>query len=217
MEQFTIPDNGLGVPGWFGKLPGMGDFGQRRLPPRFRVIWDEWLQTGLQALRVEREDWLVHYLHAPIWFFVLGEEIMSPSPWIGVLMPSVDSVGRYFPLTLAIELVRCDEASTGHPTSLMNQWWQRSAKAALMGLDSNMGAERFDDYLHSLFGATPEPGILGISMLTLPGAGMSSWYIDADPEPCVIETVANLPGLAGFALLFGYNSLAIENQNLQQR
>lgn len=217
MERFTLPAPGLGVPGWFGKLPGMGDFGQRRLPARFRAIWDEWLQAGLQALRAEREDWVMHYLHAPIWFFALGKDVMSPSPWIGVLMPSVDSVGRYFPLTLAVELVRCDEAYSGDPMPLMHQWWQRSAKAAWTGLDSNMGAERFDDHLQSLSNAAAEPEILGSSMSALPPVGMSSWCIDAGAEPCVVETVANLPAPAGFAVLFGYSSSVVENQNLQQR
>lgn len=217
MERFTLPARGLEVPGWFGKLPGMGDFGQRRLPPRFRVIWDEWLQTGLQALRLQREDWVAHYLQAPLWFFALGEDIMSPSPWIGVLMPSVDSVGRYFPLTLAIELVRCDGAPTSAPPmARMHQWWQRSAKAALMGLDSNMGAERFDDCLHSLFGAPDGPGIRGTPMSELPGAGLSNWYIDAGAEQCVIETVANLPGTAGFAVLFGYDSSALKIKTCNQ-
>jgi type VI secretion system protein ImpM len=175
MELFTVPAQGLDVPGWFGKLPGMGDFGQRRLPPRFRAIWDEWLQKGLQNLRAGREDWVAHYLHAPIWFFALGEDVMSPSPWIGVLMPSVDSVGRYFPLTLAIELVRSNEASAESQMAHIHQWWLRSAKAGLRALDANMDAASFDVLLQSLFREPPGADRPCLSLAGLPGARMSSW------------------------------------------
>ena len=215
MALFTLPSAELAVPGWFGKLPGMGDFGQRRLPPRFRVIWDEWLQKGLQSLREEREDWVTPYLHAPIWYFSLGEGIMSPSPWIGVLMPSVDSVGRYFHLTLAIELVEGNEVSVERQMARVHQWWQRSAKAALAALDSNMGAEQFDGYLQTKFGAASEPEMIDTSMLALPVAGMSSWYVDAGTSASVIETVLNLPGAAGFTVLFGSVNLAVDSQNSQ--
>jgi hypothetical protein len=31
MVQFGLPKQGDAVPAWFGKLPGIGDFAQRRL------------------------------------------------------------------------------------------------------------------------------------------------------------------------------------------
>lgn len=211
MELFAVPDRGLDVPGWFGKLPGMGDFGQRRLPPRFRAIWDEWLQKGLQKLRAEREDWLAHYLQAPIWFFALGEGVMSPSPWIGVLMPSVDSVGRYFPLTVAIELVRVNQASSEFQMAGIHRWWLRSAKAALAALDSNMDALSFESLLHSVCNEPAEPEISLTSMSALPGAGMSTWCVNAGAAHGVVETVADLPGAAGFGVLFGYANSIVAN------
>ena len=36
--------------GWYGKLPGLGDFAMRRLPPNFVERWDAWLQAGLQDM-----------------------------------------------------------------------------------------------------------------------------------------------------------------------
>ena len=215
MELFAVPDRGLDLPGWFGKLPGMGDFDQRRLPPRFRAIWDEWLQKGLQTLRAEREDWLAHYLQAPIWFFALGEGVMSPSPWIGVLMPSVDSVGRYFPLTVATELVRGHQASSELQMAGIHQWWLRSAKAALAALDANLDAAGFESLLHSASEESAKPDVPFTSMSALPAAGMSSWCVNAGAAHGVIETVANLPGIAGFGVLFGYASPTIANQGSQ--
>ncbi|MCR8958310.1 type VI secretion system-associated protein TagF [Variovorax sp. S2] len=97
------------LPGWFGKLPGMGDFAHRRLPESFLSEWDHWLQRGLARLKDRHTDWMAHYLQAPVWCFALGPGVAGEGAWIGVMMPSVDGVGRYFPITLAVEI----DASVG--------------------------------------------------------------------------------------------------------
>ena len=113
------------LPGWFGKLPGLGDFAHRRLPEDFRERWDHWLQTGLLQLRRQHADWTAHYLQSPLWFFALAPQVAGARPWIGVLMPSVDGVGRYFPFTIACELaVPLDTLSHSAWTALA-RWWRR--------------------------------------------------------------------------------------------
>lgn len=98
------------VAGWHGKLPSLGDFASRRLEPDFVALWDGWLAAGLAQLRQQSPgDWLQHYLACPAWRFVLMPGLL-PAPfgdhaWAGVLMPSVDRIGRYFPLTLIAPLV----------------------------------------------------------------------------------------------------------------
>lgn len=88
--------------GAFGKMPALGDFLKLNLPAGFLGIWDAWLQDTLVNARQNMgDDWNSRYMSAPIWRFTLpagqaGERAMS-----GVLMPSVDRVGRQFPLTLA--------------------------------------------------------------------------------------------------------------------
>ncbi|MFW8696321.1 type VI secretion system-associated protein TagF, partial [Mesorhizobium japonicum] len=73
--------------------------------------WDLWLQAGLRHSReLLRERWLETYLNSPIWHFSLGAEVCGRAAMAGVLMPSVDRVGRYFPLTLAAPLHQCEEA-----------------------------------------------------------------------------------------------------------
>ena len=94
------------VPGWHGKLPSLGDFASRRLPHEFVEAWDGWLAGGLAALRETAADrWLDGYLASPIWrFLLLPGALPGPcgqGPWAGVLMPSVDRAGRYFPFTVA--------------------------------------------------------------------------------------------------------------------
>ena len=93
------------VPGWYGKIPALGDFASRRLPTRFISQWDTWLQHGIATSRAQlAERWLDLYLTSPIWRFALLPGVCGEHTWAGVLMPSVDKVGRHFPLTLAVAL-----------------------------------------------------------------------------------------------------------------
>ena len=106
----TVPDafkgdNGPAIAGWYGKIPCLGDFISRRLPADFINEWDLWLQHGMAASRVQLgEQWLDLYLTGPIWRFVLMPGVCGTAQgiWSGVLMPSVDRVGRHFPLTIAL-------------------------------------------------------------------------------------------------------------------
>lgn len=93
------------LPGWYGKLPGLGDFSQRGLPPGFVAAWDQWLAQCLVASRAALgEAWLDIYLGSPLWRFCLFPGVVGEAVWAGVLMPSVDRVGRYFPLTIAADI-----------------------------------------------------------------------------------------------------------------
>lgn len=88
--------------GLYGKLPAHGDFIERGLPGQFVRTWDEWLQRVVSDSRdLLGEAWLDHYLTSPIWRFALGQGVIDKQNWIGALVPSVDSVGRYYPLTIA--------------------------------------------------------------------------------------------------------------------
>ena len=91
--------------GFFGKLPALGDFVERALPAEFVTPWDAWLQRAIAASRASLgEQWLDIYLTSPLWRFVLGAGPCGARAWAGVMMPSVDRVGRYFPLTVAAPL-----------------------------------------------------------------------------------------------------------------
>ena len=93
------------LPGVYGKLPAHGDFVDRGLSISFIKQWDQWLQQAFAASReCLGEDWLTTYLTSPIWRFVLSEGVIDGQGWAGILVPSVDSVGRYFPLTIAMPL-----------------------------------------------------------------------------------------------------------------
>ena len=91
--------------GWYGKLPASGDFVTRRLPAAFIERWDAWLNEMLIGSR-ERfgAGWRDAFLSAPAWRFVLAPGVIGVQGWAGLIVPSVDSVGRYFPLTVAAQL-----------------------------------------------------------------------------------------------------------------
>lgn len=90
------------LPGWYGKLPHLGDFASRRLPQGFVQGWDAWLGQGLAAARAALGPlWQDRYLVAPVVRFWLAPALLDGRAWTGLAMPSVDRVGRHFPLTIA--------------------------------------------------------------------------------------------------------------------
>ena len=93
------------VQGFFGKMPSHGDFVTRNLPRDFIDVWDDWLQHAVAASKASLGDnWLHTYLTSPIWRFAMVPGVCGERGWAGILMPSVDRVGRYFPLTVAASL-----------------------------------------------------------------------------------------------------------------
>ncbi len=85
--------------GLYGKLPMKRDFITVSVPDAFLDLWEPWLQGGLTASREELGTrWEEVFLKAPIWRFWLGADLCGLAT-IGSFMPSVDEVGRFFPLT----------------------------------------------------------------------------------------------------------------------
>lgn len=139
--------------GFYGKLPCRGDFMQRRAPQGFVDGWDAWLQECLHASRQQLgERWLDLYLTSPVWRFVLAEGICGESAYAGVMLPSVDRVGRYFPLTLISPLQPGScllEAACGTGRA----WFDAVEELALRALDaSDLDVEAFDAEVDGLPG-----------------------------------------------------------------
>ncbi|MFN3971488.1 MAG: type VI secretion system-associated protein TagF [Gemmobacter sp.] len=114
--------------GAFGKFPALGDFFRLDLPQGFVDPWDRWLQEGMVATRAQLgEGWQDCYFSAPIWRFTLSPGILGASGMLGVMMMSVDRVGRQFPLTLATPL------GDGQP-AMLEHFRQEAAFLALEDL-----------------------------------------------------------------------------------
>jgi type VI secretion system protein ImpM len=137
----TTQDGGAG---FFGKVPSHGDFLSRRLPRSFIGPWDDWLQLGLAESRLRLgQQWLPLYLNSPAWRFALGAGVCGPAAWLGVMIPSVDRVGRYFPLTLALSFDPAGAHSPGAPGDIQ-AWFERLESLALSCLAPHFSLAPFD-------------------------------------------------------------------------
>lgn len=141
-------------PGFFGKLPSHGDFINRRLSRGFLENWDEWLQNAIAASKATLADgWLDAYLTSPIWNFVLQTGLCGTKAYAGILMPSVDRVGRYFPLTIAAEIP--DGLSPLYVAMTSSEWFERAGAVAVSSLeDEEFSLEDFDAAVEALGPAT---------------------------------------------------------------
>lgn len=101
--------------GAFGKIPSLGDFFRFDMPQSFIASWDRWLQDELPIVRgLLGPRWTDCYSTAPIWRFTLTAGLAGPNGAQGIIMPSVDRVGRLFPLTLAATLPAGRSAVQAH-------------------------------------------------------------------------------------------------------
>jgi len=136
--------------GVFGKLPARRDFVQNGLPNGLMALIDPWLQKAVaESRRALGEGWLDAYLAAPIWRFWLGAGVAGQTV-LGALMPSVDGVGRYFPLCL----VGVWDRPVSPPELNEQTAWFEAAEALM--LDQLADGGTYEGLLDGV-GALPEP------------------------------------------------------------
>lgn len=127
--------------GAFGKMPSVGDFFRINTPKGFVKVWDAWLQhTILTARTALGADWEALYMSAPIWRFSLSAGVAGEQKRIGVLMPSIDRVGRQYPLALVLEVLTSGSASSDHFSAV--PLFERLETLALDCLEDDMNRDR---------------------------------------------------------------------------
>lgn len=127
--------------GLYGKLPAYGDFIFRNLNSTFINPWDEWLQHFISGSRQQLGDeWLNIYLSSPIWRFVISPGVLDNTMWAGFMMPSVDRVGRYFP----VSVVKPFPASVNPVNFIVNQqnWFNQLETICLSALEGKIDADQ---------------------------------------------------------------------------
>ncbi|TQV66910.1 type VI secretion system-associated protein TagF [Exilibacterium tricleocarpae] len=140
---------GLYRAGLYGKVPAHGDFIDRGLPGSFINVWDDWLQRSVASSReVLGESWLDYYLTSPIWRFVLAPGAVDNGTRAGVLLPSVDSVGRYFPLTIAAAVD--NKVNTFSFLAEQEDWFSQLENAALAALQESLPVDELMQRLAGL-------------------------------------------------------------------
>lgn len=168
-ERFSV--------GWTGKLPSNADFVSRRVPPAFREPWDRWLADVLSGSRERlRERWQDAFLSAPAWRFVLAPGVLSQEGWAGLLVPSVDSVGRYYPLTVVCVL----PAGSLDPAATLRRaggWFAEIETVAFGALEPKADTEAFDATLAAK--QFPDAGrVSGDSGGMTPAKPVSAWFAE---------------------------------------
>lgn len=171
----------LGPPGYFGKIVNLPDFVSRRLPRSFIEPWDDWLQQSVLSSK-ERlgADWHDIYMTSPIWRFVVSRGLCGPTAWAGVLMPSIDRVGRHFPFTLASEL----PDAVGHLAFMTKSiWFEELEQRALSTLDEPFDLETYDALLQRL--VMPSPPVDLVSRLRNNQSTTASWCFGLESAAAV--------------------------------
>jgi type VI secretion system protein ImpM len=135
--------------GLYGKLPTKRDFIARHAPRDFLAVWEPWIQAGMAASRESLGDkWLHAFLAAPIWRFWLGAELCE-TVVVGAFMPSLDSIGRYFPLTL----FACADGTSAMPPPEIDpheDWFVAAEHFLLSILDDRISFEETERGLAGL-------------------------------------------------------------------
>ena len=150
--------------GAFGKMPSVGDFFRINMPGGFVRLWDGWLQQVLLAgqsaygTAFDRS-----YMSAPIWRFSLPAGLAGPEKLTGVLMPSVDRVGRRFPLTLVAPLATPGPAALDHFTD--TKLFEQLEAIALDALEDSMT----QDKLSAALGAVQPHAMRAVAPLRTSG------------------------------------------------
>jgi len=167
--------------GFFGKLPARGDFVERRLDRGFCRALDDWLQACMAETGARLGDaWLPLYLQAPLWRFAFGPGVCGARPASGVMMASVDRVGRYFPLVVAV-----------HAQSVAAEWYEAAGQAALLALEDDCTFEQFDAAVTALAPSGAGPAREAAACLW--------WTLGSDVVPPCALVGDRLPGARQFA------------------
>lgn len=182
--------------GFFGKLPSRGDFIGRHLPKSFTGPWDGWLQTAIAHSRDQLgENWREYYCTSPVWRFALGPGLCGSAAYAGIMMPSMDRVGRYYPLTIAAMLAQ-DWPLFALPTS-GEAWFRQAEGLALAALERDeLDLDHFSQQISAL--GAPSADALPA---TSPASG-DAWYC---PLPHALEPAWISPFLASDLLRRGFS------------
>jgi len=133
--------------GLFGKTPQQADFVSHYLPDEFTEYWHNWLQSSISVSREQLgESWLDYYLTSPVWRYAIMPNAITSQAITGVFVPSVDEVGRYFPLTIA-------HIGPQQPWSAYlhgNDWYNTLQDAALCALDENTSYSQLIGHFEAL-------------------------------------------------------------------
>jgi type VI secretion system protein ImpM len=198
--------------GFFGKVPTHGDFVSTGLGRTFQTELDNWIQSGLQASeQAYGREWNRLFRTAPPWRFVIEHSLWGPATMVGVLVPSVDRVGRSFPLVIAAKL----GSFNGHPRLLcFDETWFTAAEAlAETSLTRDFDIAGFSAGLKRLRLPHAKQGSKGDGSATTDGDRVSIWWtIDVNTGRASGFKTTGAPQTADFLKLMKDQQTAAASQ-----
>lgn len=179
------------VLGFYGKLPARGDFVRSALPRDFTDPWDDWLQAVIAGSRTQMgEDWLPAFLESPVWRFALPAARCGTRAVLGLMLPSVDRAGRYFPLTFAL-LGELGPDAAELPAA--SAWLDQCEEAGRAALEQDAAPEQIGAMLKAPE-LPPASGALTQCM----------WWTEGSPRVPATRFVTQLmPDAATYATMLG--------------
>lgn len=166
--------NAPAAPGFIGKVPSHGDFVTRRLTAEFKHAWDQWLEAGITVSREQLGgNWPGVFMNSPVWRFALSPGLCGKGAWAGVMLPSMDRVGRYFPLTLAAPVADSSSLMDLFGGQAGRDWFAGLERLALSCREPGFNLEEFDQRLQAHPLPETAPGASG----SLPAAGKFAQHV----------------------------------------
>lgn len=218
------------VAGFYGKLAGRGDFVSRGLAQPLIQAWDAWLAGGIAASQAELGPrWLETYLVSPLWRFAVPAPLLGTEALIGVMMPSVDRVGRYFPLSILLPLPAGSDLA--QIASGADDWFEQAEALLLSTLDEDAEFEVFEAAVSALGSPACVPAaswqalgnglqhcpadLPGERLLALAGCALECsslwWGRGSERVPAGILRCAGMPAASDFArCLLGGDAIAAQ-------
>jgi type VI secretion system protein ImpM len=186
--------------GIYGKLPAKRDFIASGAPRAFLDLWEPWLDSCLAGSRAHlAEAWTDAYMSAPIWRFFLGDGLAGRRT-LGAMMPSVDGVGRTYPLAL---LWTEERQRIADPCANAQTPWYRMVEPILLGaLEPDVEHDMWMARAAALSdpgAAAPEAGLRGVAPPSGEAPDRSVWWTVGDGEALPAgRAFSGMPDVAAF-------------------
>jgi type VI secretion system protein ImpM len=185
--------------GFFGKIPSRGDFVLAGLGSAVVNSWDRFISGALTASKASLgAHWTEVWLEAPVWRFALPEAMCGPAPLLGLWMPSIDKVGRHFPLMIASA---CPGGSPEQMARHGTAWLDAAEDAGRAAIADDLTPDELSVRVPPVpeLVAMPDAG-LPYGLQPRPGAGL--WWTDGAPlVPAWGLTLDAVPDAATFTAM----------------
>jgi len=141
------------------------------------------------------QTWLPAWLEAPVWRFALPAGMCGPDAIIGLWMPSVDRVGRYFPLMIAATRADDDPRLLAASGAAFLQEAEQVGRAAL---SNDIEPQELAQGLPPAPAPEGETGPFGVE--ARPHDGI--WWTDGSPRvPAQIVALDTMPDVKRFVTM----------------